>query len=86
MLQLLRAPFLWGPLGLLAIKRIYYIIYKIFLNLRNQYFAKFSVSSKQRFSIEDCLCPEILVWLFLYSYITKGIRLRSVVLPFKLIC
>ena len=40
---------------------IYYSIYKIFFNLRSQYFVKFAVSSKGRFSIECCLCPEILV-------------------------
>jgi len=61
---------------------LHYTVYKIFFNLRNQYFVKFAVISKQRFSIEGCLCPEILVWFFLYSYITKGIKLRSAVLLF----
>jgi len=49
-------------------------------------FAKFAVSSKRRFPIESCLCPEILVWFFLYSYVTNCIRLRSAVLRFLLIC
>jgi len=49
-----------GP-AVFAINLIYYIIYNIFFNLRNQYFAKFALSSKQRFSVEGCLCPEILV-------------------------
>jgi len=35
-----------------AIYFIYYIVHKIFFNLRSQYCAKFSVSSKQKFSIE----------------------------------
>ena len=43
------------------INLIYYIVYKIFFNLRSQYCAKLAVSSKQMFSIEGCLCPEILV-------------------------
>ena len=57
----------------------YYIwlVYNTFFSLRTQYFAKFAISSKRRFSIERCLCPEILVWSFLYSYVTKDIRLRS---------
>jgi len=44
-----------------AINLIYYITYKIFFNQRNQCFAKFAVSSNQRFSVEGCLCPDILV-------------------------
>jgi len=31
------------------------------------------VSSKRRFSIERCLCPEILVFFFLYSYEQKAL-------------
>jgi len=54
------AAFLGAPRSS-AINLIYYIIYKIFFYLINKYFAKFAVSSKQRFSIEVCLCPEILV-------------------------
>jgi len=50
--------------------------------LRSQYFAKIAISSKRRFSTERCLCPKIIVWLFLYSCVAKGIRLRSAVLPF----
>jgi len=34
------------------------------------------------FPVERCLCPNILVWFFFCSYVTKGIRLRSAVLPF----
>jgi len=34
------------------------------------------------FLIERYLCPEILVWFFLYNYVAKGIRLPSAVLPF----
>jgi len=31
------------------------------------------------FSIERCLCPEILVYFFLYSYVTKNkIAVRSI--------
>jgi len=56
---------------------------KIFFSLRSQYFAKFAISrpSKRRFSIERWLYPEILVWFFLYSYVTKATGLRSAVLP-----
>jgi len=61
---------------------LHYTVYKNLFSLRSQYFAKLAISSKRRVSIERCLCPEILVWFFLYSYVTKGIRLRSVVLPF----
>jgi len=43
------------------INLLYYIICKIFFSPRSQYFAKFAVSSKRRFSTERCLCPEILV-------------------------
>ena len=39
-----------------------------FFNLRSQYFATFAISSKRRFSIEHCLCPEILFLFFFYSY------------------
>ena len=46
-----------------------------------KYSDKFAIRSKRRFSIERCLCPEILIWSFLYSYVTKRIRLRSAVLP-----
>ena len=45
---------------------IYYIINKNLFSLRSQYFAKFAISSKRRFSIERCLCPQILVCCFLY--------------------
>ena len=55
----------------------YLLHYKIVFSLRSQYFAKFATSRKRSFSIERCLRPEILVWFFLYSYVTKGIRLRS---------
>ena len=59
-----------GPALLVAprssvINLIYYIIRKIFFSLRSQSFAKFAIS-KRRFSIERCLCPEIIVWFFLY--------------------
>ena len=75
-------PALLGAPRSSVINLIYYIIYKIAFSLRSQYFDKFAISSKRRFSIERCLCPEIFVWFFLYSYVTKHIRLRSAVLPF----
>jgi len=57
-LALLRAP------RSSVINLIRYIIYKKLFSLRSQYFAKFARSSKRRFSIERCLCPEIHVWFF----------------------
>ena len=58
-------PRVFGGSRSSAINLIYYIVYKTFFNLRSQYCAKLAVSSKLRFSIEGCLCPEILVRLFL---------------------
>jgi len=75
-------PALLGTPRSSVINLICYIIYKIFFSLRSQCFAKFARSRKRRFSNERRLCPEILVRFFLYSYVTKGIRLRSAVLPF----
>ena len=54
-------PSLLETLRSSVITFMYYIIYKIFFSLRSQYFAKFAISSKRRFSIESCLCSEILV-------------------------
>ena len=59
-----------------VINLMYYIIYKNLFSLRSQYFAKVAISSKRRFSIERCLCPEILVWFFLYSHVAKGISFK----------
>jgi len=73
-------PALLGGPRSSVINLIYYIIHKIFFNLRSQYFANLATSSKRWFSIERRLSPEILVGFFLYSYVTKGIRLRSAVL------
>jgi len=53
-----------------------------FFSLRSQYFAKFAVSSSRRLLSERCLYPEILAWFFLYSYVTKGMRLQSAVMAF----
>jgi len=75
-------PALLGAPRSSVINLIYYIIYRLFFSLRCQYFAKCAISIKRRFSIECYLCPEILVWFFLYSYVTIDIRLRSAVLPF----
>ena len=58
-----------------------HFIYK-FVQSKKSLFCSVAISSQRRFSIESCLCPEILVWFFLYSYVTEGIRLRSAVLPF----
>ena len=57
-----------------------------FFQSKKSLLCKFAISSMQRFSIERCLCPEILLRFFLYSCVTKGIRLQSAVLPFQLIC
>ena len=74
-------PALLGAPRSSVTNHIYYIIYKIFQS-KNQHFAKFAISRKRTFPIERCLCPNILVWFFLYSYVTKGIKLRSAMLPF----
>jgi len=41
-------------------------MYKIFFNLKNQYFAKFAASRKKELKIlfNWRLCPEIIVWFF----------------------
>jgi len=65
-----------------AINLIYYIIYKILFNLRNQYFAKFAVSVSKDFHLKAVCVRKVLFDSFLYSYVTKDIRLRSAVLPF----
>jgi len=74
-------PHAFGSPRSSIINLIYYISHKIFLSLRSQYLAKFAINSKGRFSIDLCLCPEIVVWFFLYRYVAKGV-LRSAVLPF----
>jgi len=50
----------WAPRSS-VINLIYHIMCKIFFSLKSQYFAEFSIGSKRRFSVECCLCPEILV-------------------------
>jgi len=54
-------PALLGAPRSSVINLIYFIIHKIFFSLTSQYFAKFAISSKRRFSIERCPCPEILI-------------------------
>jgi len=65
-----------------AINLIYYIVYKILFNLRNQYFTKFSVSVSKDFQLKSVCVQKVFFDSFLYSYVTKDIRLRSAVLPF----
>jgi len=52
-----------GPAVFCNKSYLLHYIYKIVQSKksRSQYFAKFAISSKRRFSIERCLCPEILV-------------------------
>ena len=51
-------PALLGATRCSEINLIHYIIYNIVFNLK--YFAQFSISNKRRFSVERCMCPEIL--------------------------
>jgi len=74
-------PALLGAPRSTVIKFIYYINL-IYFSLGSQYFAKFAVSSKRRFSIEPSLYPEFLVWFYVRSHATQDMRLRSAVLPF----
>jgi len=72
----------WRPRAVLVLKS--YLLHYIldFFSQRSQYFAKFAIRRKRRFSVEHWLCPETLVWISLYSYVTKGMRLPSAVLLF----
>jgi len=54
-------PALLGAPWSSVINLIYYNLCKIFFSQNSQYFAKFGISSKRRFSIECCLCLDILV-------------------------
>ena len=68
--------------GPVAFCNKYYCIKQISFSLGSQYFAKFSASSKRRFSIERSLYPEFIVWFSVHSHVTKDMGLRSAVLPF----
>jgi len=75
-------PRVFGASRSSAINLIYYIAYMILFNLRNQYFTKFAVSVSKDFQLKSVCVQKVFFDSFLYSYVTKDIRLRSAVLPF----